>query len=199
MVNRFINLSPSEFADIKTSFDLLSKMQHYGLPTRLLDFTNNPLVALFFACNDDTVKNKDARILCHRAYLKIAQDEIIENVCGLYRYTVVTDESIDAYIKDPHRYLINLYRISSDCLMVARPAVWNKRIQNQQAVFVVFPNRIKDVYALWAYGGKANYPHIWGQERFASSLEIVQNEPLEEIYPNAWKKDFYITHETITK
>lgn len=47
--------SPQEFYNCKRTIEILVKMQHYGIPTRLLDITRNPLVALFFACceNDD--------------------------------------------------------------------------------------------------------------------------------------------------
>lgn len=39
-----------DFAHCQTHLDYLVEMQHYGLPTRLLDITENPLVALYFAC-----------------------------------------------------------------------------------------------------------------------------------------------------
>lgn len=45
---------PMDFYNSRSHFEKLVKMQHYQVCTRLLDLTTNPLVALFFACEDAT-------------------------------------------------------------------------------------------------------------------------------------------------
>lgn len=50
-LSEMTRLCPYEFLQCHSAFERLVKMQHYSLHTRLLDITTNPLIAAFFASN----------------------------------------------------------------------------------------------------------------------------------------------------
>jgi hypothetical protein len=58
-----VSIFPDEMLAQKTTVEKLILMQHYNLPTRILDMSKNILIALFFACfadkGQDTSKAKD--------------------------------------------------------------------------------------------------------------------------------------------
>lgn len=68
---RHIQLIKPEYRNIyKTTFEWLCLLQHFGLPTRLLDWSEGILIALYFAVSDteEKTKNKDARLFALSSY-----------------------------------------------------------------------------------------------------------------------------------
>jgi hypothetical protein len=67
-VSRYNNI---DFSEDRTTFDKLSRMQHYSAPTRLIDLSDDPLTSLWFAKNG-SVECSDACVYV----LKIKKNEI---------------------------------------------------------------------------------------------------------------------------
>ena len=61
-LTEFMARNPEIFTDGESLLSQMVKAREYGLPTRLLDITSNPLVAMFFAVNDDEYVEVDGAL-----------------------------------------------------------------------------------------------------------------------------------------
>ncbi|MBI5136099.1 MAG: FRG domain-containing protein [Nitrospirae bacterium] len=75
---------PAEFMGDATTLDQLVRVQHYSLPTRLLDVTWNPLVALYFASNDkDGISGEVIVFRVKRSSVKFFDSDSVSCVANL--------------------------------------------------------------------------------------------------------------------
>lgn len=158
ILRELLAIQPKEFRDDKTMFEQLVRMQHYGLPTRLLDITYNPLVGLYFACWKERKSDGEfLRFTIKKSDIKYFDSDTVSCVANLSNLTGRQRDQIRAFrndaqlkksdvgtrllhfIKAEKPYFIPKIDLSDlSSILLVRPKQTNQRILAQQGAFFIF-------------------------------------------------------------
>ena len=131
-----------------TTFDFLSTAQHFGLPTRLIDFTYNPFIALAFALNNPNagenyyIRYCDTRDNPVFSSLSFPEDAV-NNECNDSIATQCKNmiSRIENYDESTMiDFLRHCPKASGDTLNYNQAKEFSKRLFTNKAILLISPN-----------------------------------------------------------
>ena len=194
----------------KEAIEWLSLMQHYGSPTRMLDFSYSMYVAMFMAI-DGSFFDKSAIWALNKHVLS---EKVFAKYCAENNTNVAATSDLDRYTYNEATTAINnrfvIYKENPDLFLYAiRPLLSNERINRQQGLFVIpssievgFEEILKDYYDDSFYGTmsfddvvRMSVDHSYGQHT-VSVLKIEIPKKLKYGISNVLRQ-MNITSETM--
>ncbi len=91
----------ADFQSDEYTLDKLVRMQHYSLPTRLLDITSNPLIALYFACKSAPDEEGEVIIFSmKRKEVKYFDSDVASCIANLVRLPKEEKDKVSFEVDD---------------------------------------------------------------------------------------------------
>lgn len=125
----------NEVSPLKSYLEKMLFFQHYGLCTRLLDVTFNPLVALYMACCDENQKTCDGVVFC--GYGLERRDNKIAELTAKYVFENELQQMIVGFHHFTKQHNVNIDSFTQPLFIL--PPINNPRIEAQNGAFVMAP------------------------------------------------------------